>query len=82
MYNKKYVGLLTVLLGIGLMVAFTMFWGCSDSSISPTVIQGDLNDPEFLAIRPSLDEAVDSAVYGAFSPLMNQWGFRFGTHGT
>jgi hypothetical protein len=75
MYNKKYVGLLTALLGIGLMLAFTMFWGCSDSSISPTVIQGDLSDPEFLAIRPSLDDAVDSAIYGAFSPLTNPHGF-------
>ncbi len=75
MYNKKYVGLLTALLGLGLMLAFTMFWGCSDSSISPTVIQGDLNDPEFLVVRPGLENAVDSAVYGAFSPLLNQWGF-------
>lgn len=75
MYNKKYVGLLTALLGIGLMLAFTMFWGCSDSSISPTVIQGDLNDPEFQAIRPSLEEALDSAVYAMFNPLTNPHGF-------
>jgi hypothetical protein len=75
MYNKKYVGILAALLGLGMLFAFTMFWGCSSNSSNPTVIRGDLNDPSFQAIRTSMESTIDSAVVNAFTPLDNRWGF-------
>jgi len=75
MYNKKYVGIMAAVLGLGLMLALTMFWGCSDDGTNSTIVRGDLNDPEFMAIRPSLDDVIESAVEGTFDPLTNRWDF-------
>lgn len=79
MYNKKYVGFMTAGLILGLFLAFTMFWGCSSNSSGPTIIQGDLNDPQFAQIRTSLDNAVDSMLVQVFNPLANQWNFPLDT---
>jgi len=75
MYNKKYVGLLTALLGLGILFAFTMFWGCSSNSSSPSVVRGDLTDPSFQAIRTGMEQTVESTVANGFMPLNNRWGF-------
>jgi len=75
MYNKKYVGIAAVVFLIGLLVAFTMFWGCSDNSSGPSFIHGDLDDPAFVAIRSTMETVNDSVIYNSFMPLTNRWGF-------
>lgn len=75
MYKKKYLGITFVLLGIGLMLAFTMFWGCSSDSTGSTIVQGDLSDPTFMAVRDNLDDAIDSIADKVHLPLTNPWGF-------
>jgi len=79
MYNRKYVGIVVVSLALGLLLAFTLFWGCSSNGSGPTIIQGDLNDPQFAQIRGSLDNAVDSILGQVFNPLANQWNFPLDT---
>lgn len=75
MYKKMYLGIAFVLFGVGLMLAFTMLWGCSSDSIGSTIVQGDLDDPTFMAIRDNLDEVIDSIAEKAHTPLTNPWGF-------
>ena len=75
MYNKKYLGIMTVLFALGLMLLFTMFWGCDSDSTGSTIVQGDLNDPVFTAIRADLDDMVDSILHNIHNPLTNPWGF-------
>jgi hypothetical protein len=75
MYKKKYLGILFVLLAVGLMLAFTMLWGCSSDSTSSPIVQGDLDDPIFTAIRENLDNVIDSIAGKVHDPLTNPWGF-------
>ncbi len=75
MYNKKYVGLTAVVFVIGFLLLGTLFWGCSSDSTSSTIVQGNLDDPLFTAIRADLDDAVDSILANIHAPLDNRWGF-------
>lgn len=75
MYNKKYLGVLTVLFGLGFVLLFTMFWACSSDSTGSTIVQGDLNDPAFTAVRGDVDDMVDSILHNIHNPLTNPWGF-------
>ncbi|HEQ99691.1 MAG TPA: hypothetical protein ENO22_10160 [candidate division Zixibacteria bacterium] len=75
MYNKKYLGILTVLTGVGFMLLFTMFWACSSDTIGPIMVEGDLDDPVFTAVRSDLDDMVDSIIHNIHNPLTNPWGF-------
>ncbi|MBD3380945.1 MAG: hypothetical protein GF404_01980 [candidate division Zixibacteria bacterium] len=75
MYNKKYVGILALMLGIAFTMLLTLMYGCSDSSSGPSIVQGDLSDPDFVAVKASIEESVDSVIFGSYNPMTNHWGF-------
>jgi hypothetical protein len=75
MYNKKYLGVLTILFGIGFVLLFTTFWACSSDIISPIMVEGDMDDPIFTAVRSDVDDMVDSIIHNIHNPLTNPWGF-------
>ncbi len=55
--------MLTLLLGIAIVACFGLvFLGCSSDDDSTTGTQGNINDPDFIAVHNELNEFVDSTI--------------------